>query len=528
LFFSKPSTIFELTVSGTTTFNNVSYSWPSTAGSSSQVLTTDGSGKLSWEDVSAGVSGSGASNFLAKWTNTTTLSTSTLYESNGKIGLNTTTPASTLDINGTFSVSGTSTLSTTTISNLNNVIIVDGIHYPKTSAGIQAAINALPSEGGKVFLPAGTYLINSTTTVPSNVWIEGAGASSTILYVKDSSNCTVFINSDQTKGNTNIKISNLKIDGNKDNNTSGGFGIYFKYVDNSQIENCFIYNTKEEGVYFYASENNIISHNIVDGISDYGIEFYGGSHNIIADNLIQNNASTGIYSSSYYTTIANNVVRNNSNNGITSKGDYSTIANNVSEGNSDIGISLEADYNIVSANVCKGNSWRGINLYGADSNIIIGNKLYDNGGNTDRSGLKLYASENNFIIGNAITDESGNGPAIEITSDSTGNYLSNNYYSGAGASSISDSATTTIYASQLSGDNGNDLVFKSPGNFGFGTTTPSSDFHFFSEATSTFFLDSSSTTTGACLKLKDIDGDGYTYCTANDGNLTCSTTTPCE
>ena len=527
LFVTSIATLKELIVSQTTTFNNVPYSWPSSSGSSGQVLTTDGSGNLSWSSSSAGISGTGTPNFLAKWTDATTLSTSTLYELNGKIGLNTTTPTSTLDINGTLSVSGTSTLSTTTISNLNNVIIVDGIHYPKTSAGIQSAINALPSTGGKIFLPAGTYSINSTTTIPSNVWIEGAGASSTILYVENNSNCSVFANSDQTNGNTNIKISNLKIDGNKSNNTSG-YGIYFKYVDNSQIENCFIYNTKWVGIYFYLSENNIVSHNIVDGSDDYGIQFYGGSHNIITDNLVQNNVYTGIYSYSDYTTIANNVVRNNStgggDGGILSQGKYSTIANNVSENNGKVGISFRNDYSTLSGNVCEGNDWQGIDAYLTDYSIIIGNKLHDNGGTGSYSGLRVLASTNNFIIGNAITDTAGTGYAIKITSDSTGNYLSNNYYSGTGASSISDSATTTIYASQLSG---NDLIFKPSGNFGFGTTTPLSDFHFFSETTSTISLDSSSTTTGACLKLKDIDGDGYTYCTANNGSLTC-TTTPCE
>jgi len=529
LFVTNLATLKELIVSQTTTFNGISYNWPSSAGSSGQVLTTDGSGNLSWSSSSAGISGSGTSNFLAKWTDATTLSTSTLYELNGKIGLNTTTPAYTLDINGTLSVSGTSTLSTTTISKLNNVIIVDGIHYPKTSAGIQAAINALPSTGGKVFLPAGTYSITSTTTIPSNVWIEGAGASSTILYVQNNSNCSVFANSDQTNGNTNIKISNLKIDGNKSNNTSG-YGIYFKYVDNSQVENCFIYNTAWEAIYFYGSEKNIVSHNIVDGSGGYGIRFYTGSHNIITDNLVQNNVYTGIFSGSYYTTIANNVVKNNSTGGgtggISSSGKYSTVANNVCEGNGHAGISLSSggDYSVVSGNVCKGNSWQGINVYGADYSIIIGNKLHDNGGSDGYSGLRIKESINNFIIGNAITDTAGTGYAIEIASDSTGNYLSNNYYSGTGASSISDSATTTIYASQLSED---DLIFKTSGNFGFGTTTPLSDFHFFSETTSTISLDSSSTTTGACLKLKDIDGDGYTYCTANNGSLSC-TTTPCE
>jgi hypothetical protein len=46
-------------------------------------------------------------------------------------------------------------------------------------------------------------------------------------------------------------------------------------------------------------------------------------------------------------------------------------------------------------------------------------------------------------------------------------------------------------------------------------------------ATTTIAINSSSLTQGACLKLKDVDGDGYTYVTANNGVLTASATS-CE
>jgi len=38
----------DLTASGTTTFNSIGYAWPSSAGSSTQVLSTDGAGSLTW------------------------------------------------------------------------------------------------------------------------------------------------------------------------------------------------------------------------------------------------------------------------------------------------------------------------------------------------------------------------------------------------------------------------------------------------------------------------------------------------
>lgn len=47
------------------------------------------------------VSGSGKTDFIPIWTNSTTLSSSTLFEKSGKVGIGTTTPAATLEVKGT-------------------------------------------------------------------------------------------------------------------------------------------------------------------------------------------------------------------------------------------------------------------------------------------------------------------------------------------------------------------------------------------------------------------------------------------
>lgn len=53
-----------------------------------------------------------------------------------------------------------------TISSLNGRILVDGIKYPKTAAGIQAAINDAQANGAReVWLPSGTININTTLTI---------------------------------------------------------------------------------------------------------------------------------------------------------------------------------------------------------------------------------------------------------------------------------------------------------------------------------------------------------------------------
>jgi len=92
-----------LRVTGQTVFNGVAYTWPTSAGSAGQVLTTNGSGGLSWTSAAGGISGTGTQNYLAKWTGSTTLGDSNIYiDTYGKIGIGTTTPQAELHVEGSI------------------------------------------------------------------------------------------------------------------------------------------------------------------------------------------------------------------------------------------------------------------------------------------------------------------------------------------------------------------------------------------------------------------------------------------
>lgn len=77
--------------------------------------------------------------------------------------------------NASSTFNGTLTAATTTAYSLNNVTVVEGVKYARTSAGITAALNtACPAGGsGSVFLSPGTYTISSNVVIPSNCDVYG-------------------------------------------------------------------------------------------------------------------------------------------------------------------------------------------------------------------------------------------------------------------------------------------------------------------------------------------------------------------
>jgi len=71
------------------------------------VLTSDASGVGTWQAGSgSGISGSGSTNTIPKFTGSTTLGDSVVYENNGNIGIGATNPDSKLHVEGDLTVSG--------------------------------------------------------------------------------------------------------------------------------------------------------------------------------------------------------------------------------------------------------------------------------------------------------------------------------------------------------------------------------------------------------------------------------------
>jgi parallel beta-helix repeat protein len=382
----------------------------------------------------------------------------------------------------------------------------DAADYVATGTGDQAIINNALNDAdpagstrktGKVYLFAGTYTINGSISIPNNTTLAGAGAG-TIVTIPNGVNAN-FIAVVNTTGSTNgtgITIQDLKLDGNKTNQSGAtihmeaialngmgsGSGTGAKkgavivnltisnwYVNsfttgaiklvsssNGYIQGNTFQDNGDTGLYINSSSNNVVTNNITQGNSA-GIRTAFGSNNTITNNISNADTSTGISAAGDYTTIANNFVKGNSSVSISASGSNNTITgNNVQATN--IGIQTQGNHNTITGNNVTGGSTYGVRLVsGASDNVVSGNTIYDAGGLTANNGIYLDAADSNTISGNAVTDSSCTTTcyAINISnSTSDTNYLTGNTLGGG---TINDLGTGTIYGGQLN-SSGNYII----------------------------------------------------------------------
>ena len=330
-----------------------------------------------------------------------------------------------------------------TSQNINRADYVVPADSTSAEDTINTAINSLPSAGGKVVLLDGTYIVDGHITISkNNVTIEGQGTG-TVLYIKNSTNTTVFVL--YGSGKNDISMKNLRIDGNRTNQTSGTqYGIYFYNSNNIIIDNCIINNLRLRGIYLNETNNSVISNNIIDNCySNEGIYLNASNNNnITGNNCTSNRHGIQIDWASYNNNINNNICTDNWDCGILSTwgGKYNTIASNICNNNSRQGILLGLlGKNTVSSNVCKNNGSYGIALLFATDNVVSNNVCIDNGQNsinTD-SNINLQDSDRNSIQSNVCrcsnihsgTAQSGGANTIQLASGASG---TNDYYNNMG------------------------------------------------------------------------------------------------
>jgi parallel beta-helix repeat protein len=290
---------------------------------------------------------------------------------------------------------------------------------------INQAINSLPTGGGRVVLLEGTYYISGSISISkSNVILEGQG-DSTVIYLVDGANAHCIVSS----GVSNIKISNLKIDGNKGNQTVNVNGIYLNNGSNITIEKCTITNAKFMNIYLDSLSNNVIKNCLISGSGAIGLFVYNSQNAIITGNIVNNSGTVGIYVDfTNYGIVSCNISYSNLNNGILVEDcNYIEVSNNISRNNTNYGIIVNNSSNsIITNNHCLNNTYDGIRLMGTSSYCIVANnRCLGNG----QYGIRIFSST------------------------CSNNYVVKNYLTGNTAGSLSDSGTGTILGASTTNDN---------------------------------------------------------------------------
>ncbi|GEM_PF-2348509 len=387
----------------------------------------------------------------------------------GKVGIDTTSPAATLHNNGDFITKGP-----WADVRAYGAVPDDGTD---DATAIQAALDAVNTAGGGVvFVPKGTYLLNNALVIKDKTALIGTGWA-TILKVNAS------VRAIKTPGGGyytyNIILSDFQIDGNKANLTivdPGNEGLQsaidLDQVDGVTVSNLYIHDAVMNGIYVNNSPKNVLitgsrwenngktgstsgGRGIVFGISPQRFRIIG---NYISGNLFQGigvQSEGGSHAEDFI--ITDNNIYQNSGNGI-------DIGDNV--------ISSVVTQNIyilggvVKGNTINANGGSGIrifsaatqNAYGAtsvtDRTVVSGNNINAN----TAYGVYLLAANNGktdriLVVGNSITGNSLNGILVSGSNVRYNSILDNVLFSN-GSPQISSGGTATVIGGVVTGTDG--------------------------------------------------------------------------
>lgn len=168
------------------------------------------------------------------------------------------------------------------------------------TAAIQSAINALPSAGGYVFMPAGTYVVSSSISLKEGAGLLGAGPGSIIRVASGALGIDVIKIGDGSGTVSFASVRDLKI--SADGQKTGGVAIALNKAYRTWIERValeFQYDgvtiVNSTAVWLQKSDIRDTKHNAITIESDYmqGFEWY--IDQVLCDNPTVTNAGTGLY-----------------------------------------------------------------------------------------------------------------------------------------------------------------------------------------------------------------------------------------
>lgn len=310
--------------------------------------------------------------------------------------------------------------------------IIDASCY----ATMQAAIDALPEDGGVVRLPPGTFEISEPLKIiKSDVLIEGAGTATHIKNVNTDGKSALILQhpsgADNRKGELwRIRLANFRITGNE----KSGHGIEARRINEIFIDGVSISYHGGDGIrLYYCYEDPRICDSLITYNKKTGLNMMGCHDVVVAANQFEENHDAARFIDGFNLCMTGNNLDDHLGNGVVIENSYgSVVSGNMIEECKGKAIVLERDcYGIaVSANVIAHNTAGGIDLRDAHGCTISANAFTISGSDAlaigPRSG-RITVTGNNFSdsyigddkIKRAESDRAAGGMVLSGTSGIT-------------------------------------------------------------------------------------------------------------
>lgn len=302
------------------------------------------------------------------------------------------------------------------------------------TAAIQAAIDAAAAAGGgEVYVPPGTYIVTAgeepsdgCLMLKSNVHMYGDGMGVSNIKVADGSDTKItgVIRSAYGEETHDFGLSNLTIDGNRDNTTGKIDGWFNGYIPG------------EEG---YDSNVTLDGVEIKD-CSGYGFDPHEQTVNMVIKNSVSHGNGLDGFVADFLTDsiFENNVAYNNDRHGfnvVTSTNDF-TLKDNVAYNNGGGGIVVQRGSEnipspsniIITGGEVYGNGAEGVLIKLSSDVTLSGVYIHDN----SSAGVRIYGSNNVEVSDNTLSNNALGGGVPEIIIQSYDDTLgvSGKYFNG--------------------------------------------------------------------------------------------------
>lgn len=308
---------------------------------------------------------------------------------------------------------------------------------------IQAAINALPEEGGMVDIPPGMYRINQPIRLATGeVHLRGSGPATHIINENENGLPALILSSDTAdlKGTDplwRVQLSDFRISGNE----KSGHGILARYINEILITEVSVSHHGGDGLRMdHCIENPRISNSSFTYNKAIGVHIIGGHDIVVNGNQFEENQDALHCIDGFNLAMSGNNLDDHLGHGVVIENTYgSVLSGNMIEECKGTGITLDRDcYGInIGGNVIAHNGL-GVDLKDAHGIAVSANTFTINQehGLLIRSGSgRITVSGNNFsdsYIGDDQVKRKANDLlAAGITLDGCSNILiSSNVFSG--------------------------------------------------------------------------------------------------